>query len=302
MRESDILEITKKKRKIFRDLNESIVLRNPAPEEAVLHEDLKIEVTGAAPTRIQTYVDRQYADETLPLYVCMHGGGFICGSGDFDDKYCRLTALHVKCRVINIDYKLAPEFRFPYQLTECYETIRWAVRHHEELKIDPDRIMVGGHSAGAGISTGLAAMAADGRDFRLCGQVLDYPPVDFSDAPYWTEVPEGLDVENKDYSEFFNMCYLKNADDRFDPYASTICCRDYSHFAPAIIVLAEHDDLTAPAVRYGELLKAAGVYTEVHVLKDCHHGFMTLPMNGTAEAFDEGWQLRWNFMNRYFNK
>ncbi len=294
------LEITLRKRELFDQKNESIVLRNPAPEGSVLHEERWLKLTGAADTRIQIYTAAKNAEKILPLYVCMHGGGFTCGNGDFDDKYCRLTALNVDCKVINVDYRLAPEFQFPYQLEECYGAIKWAVRHAEELRIDPTRIMVGGHSAGAGLSTGLCAMAAQRKEFKLCGQVLDYPPVDFRDPPLWTEIPAGLDLYNKDNGAFFNLCYLKNNEDRFDPMASTVLVQDYTGFPPALLVLAEHDALTKPALAYGENLKKAGIETEVHVFAGCSHGFMTLPMNGTPEAFDEGWALRWKFMREHY--
>lgn len=297
-----VLDITKQKRVLFNKLNESIVLEAPAPEGSVLCEERRIKVTGAADTRILCYVAKERENETLPLYVCMHGGGFICGSGDYDDKYSRLTALNVACRVINVDYRLAPEYQFPYQLEEAYGVILWAIRHAEELHIDPTRILVGGHSAGAGMSTGLCAMAAQRREFALAGQVLDYPPVDFTSPKLWDELPTDRDLVNHDSDAFFNLCYLKSDEDRTDPLVSTVLVKDYSGFPPALIVLAEHDALTAPALRYAENLKAAGIRVETRVFEGCRHGFMTLPMNGDPESFREGWQLRWKFMRAMYAK
>lgn len=296
------IAVCEKKRAIFRAKNESIVLDHPAPEGAVLCEEHFEALTGAAKTRLQIYTPKDRVAEVLPLYVVMHGGGFICGSSDFDDKYARLTALNVGCKVISVDYKLAPEYQFPYQLEEGYGAIKWAIANAEALGIDPTRIMVGGHSAGAGLSTGICAMARRRREFTLCGQVLDYPPVDFREPELWEDIPDGFDIVNQDHSAFFNTCYLKGSRDRTAPINSTILIEDCSGFPPALIILAEFDDLSAPALEYAEHLRRSSVWVDVHIIKNCYHGFMTLPMHGTEEGFCEGWAKRWSFMKEIYNE
>ncbi len=189
--QEQLIQICEQKRKLFRIKNESITLEAPAPEGTVLCEERFESLTGAADTRLQLYTPRDKAGEVLPLYTVMHGGGFICGSSNFDDKYVRLTALNVGCRVMSVDYRLAPEFRFPYQLEECYAAIKWAVSNAEALRIDPSRIMVGGHSAGAGLSVGVCLLARQRKEFTLCGQVLDYPPVDLQGPNLMETIPKG---------------------------------------------------------------------------------------------------------------
>lgn len=296
------IAICEKKRAIFREKNASVVLDAPAPEGAVFCEERFESLTGAAKTRLQIYTPVERRKEALPLYTVMHGGGFICGSSDFDDKYARLTALNVGCKVMSVDYKLAPEYQFPYQLEEGYGAIKWAVAHAEDLGIDPARIMVGGHSAGAGLSTGICAMAQRRKEFALCGQVLDYPPVDFREPDLWEDIPDGFDIINQDHSAFFNACYLKEDRDRTDPLNSTVLIEDCAGFPPALIILAEFDELTAPALEYAEHLRSSGIRADVHVIKNCCHGFMTLPMHGTKEGFCEGWARRWSFMREIYNE
>ena len=114
----------------------------------------------------------------LPALVYFHGGGFVVGSLDLYDADCRRIAAEVGAVVVSVDYRLAPEHPFPAPLEDCYAALVWVAEHAAELGVDPDRIAVGGESAGGGLAAGVALLARDRGGPRLCLQFLGIPELD----------------------------------------------------------------------------------------------------------------------------
>ena len=119
----------------------------------------------------------------LPLYVNIHGGGFVRPHMDRDILFASRITCEAKCVTLDLDYRLAPEYPYPAAINECYEIVQWAVRHAEELGIDPERVAVGGHSSGGTLAAALAIKANQTKEFRLCLQILDYPAMDMYTDP-----------------------------------------------------------------------------------------------------------------------
>lgn len=112
------------------------------------------------------------------MIINMHGGGFVFGRAPRDDYFCAKMAYSLKALVIDIDYRLAPEFQFPVAFNECYDVTKWAFSKAKEWGVDPERVCIMGHSAGGNLAAAISLKAYETKDFRFMLQVLDYPPLD----------------------------------------------------------------------------------------------------------------------------
>ena len=110
-------------------------------------------------TRLLLYRPLHSEDMILPVFVNLHGGGFVLGYPEVDDPYCRLIANKVHCLVVNVDYALTPEYQFPKGIENVYGIVKWLHTHADELQIDPKRIAIGGHSAGGTIAAAISLLA-----------------------------------------------------------------------------------------------------------------------------------------------
>lgn len=299
MLKEKLLKLAEGSRAGFDKVNEAITLESGIDTSDVIVEEKIIQVYQNIDTRILISRAKKFGDSKLPLYLNMHGGGFIQGKADYDQKYVEITAATVPCVVINVDYKLAPEYPFPTALEECYGTVLWAIDHAEELKIDPTKIAIGGHSSGAGLSVSLSILNRVRGGFKIAGLLLDYPPVDMQYPALLTDLPDEVSGAGVN-AAFFNTCYLEKDVDRFNLYVSPIMLEDATGLPKTLMITAEKDGLTIPARTYADKLEKAGVPLEYHCYEGCSHGFMTLPANGTKEAFDEAWNVRRNYLKALF--
>ncbi len=242
--------------------------------------------TGAGATRVLFYKPRSGAGEGLPVFVSMHGGGFVMGSADDDDRWCREIADNVGCAVASVDYRLAPEHKFPVALEECYAVVKWLCANAAGLGVDAGRIAVGGHSAGGNLAAGLCLLARARREFAVVYQVLDYPPLDLTVDPYATETGDRLLTPAT--REFFTACYVNTPEDTLNPLLSPLLADDLGGLPPALVITAELDPICADGERYAARLKAAGVEVTYRMFPGCMHAFTHF---GPEEAAREAWAL-----------
>jgi acetyl esterase len=212
----------------------------------------------------------------------MHGGGFIMGSAENDDLWCRRVANAVPCLVVNIDYRLAPEHKFPAALEECYDVVRYLHSNAAKLRIDPARIAVGGQSAGANLAAGICLLARDRREFPIVCQVLNYPPLDMTIDPY---SKANLDkILTARMQILFNACYLRNEDDALNPLVSPLLVQDLAGLPDALIITAELDPLRPEAEQYAKRLAVAGVNATCEMFAGCMHAFTHFGPKAAARA------------------
>jgi acetyl esterase len=229
--------------------------------------------TGAPEVRVRRYRPADHVGR-LPALVYIHGGGFVVGSLDLYDADCRRIAAEVGAVVLSVDYRLAPEHPFPAGLEDCYAALVWAAEHAGELGADPDRIGVGGESAGGGLAAGVALMARDRGGPRLCLQLLGIPELDdrletesmrtLVDTPI-TTIPNG---------EISWDSYLGagvRGTDRVSPYAAPARATDLAGLPPALVTAYEFDPLRDEGIAYAQRLFSAGVSTELHVYPGAFH-------------------------------
>jgi acetyl esterase len=255
-----------------RDFTRSTTLVEEQKSERVLEEDLAMPGdTGDLPARIYRPRDLERA---APSVVYLHGGGFVLGGLRSHDGVCRGIASGVGCVVISIDYRLAPEHPFPAAPDDVLAAWRWVTRHADELGIDPDRIAIGGDSAGANLATVLC------RDARLSGvrppraQMLLYPATDMRRTARSHQMFSDGYLLARQQIEFFVESYLPGGGAALDdPRASPLRAPDLAGLPPALVVTAGFDPLRDEGDAYAKRLEAAGVRT-AHV---CHrslvHGF-----------------------------
>ena len=240
--------------------------------------------TDEGKIRILTYnMDNR---ERLPLYVNIHGGGFVLGNAEIDDPFMPDIARKANVKIISIDYSLAPEFPFPKALNECYAVVKYAKEHPDEFGIDPDRMAIGGQSAGGNLSAGICLLDNEKKLLGIKCLVLDYPPLDLYTDAGLKPLPKGaLPVFA---CRIFDACYCNDKVGRKHPLVSPVYATvdDVRTFPPTLVITASRDSLCGEGERFRDKLIEAGV-SVTHKRFDAIHGFN---LNSGAEA-DESWQM-----------
>ena len=224
-----------------------------------------------------------------PVLVYFHGGGWTIGNVDITDRPCRALAHATGGVVVSVEYRMAPEDKFPAALDDCYAVTRWAAEHAAELGADPDRLVVIGDSAGGNLAAAVALLAREQGTPTIAYQVLIYPVTDHGCGwPSYSENADGYLLTRATMHWFWSH-YLSNADEGQDWRASPLRASDFSNLPPALIATCEFDPLRDEGEAYGERLLAAGVPTKVHRFDGMIHGFfwMTLVMPQAQQLIDE---------------
>jgi acetyl esterase len=213
-----------------------------------------------------------------PALLWFPGGGWVLGSLDAADLVCRKLANETPCAVVSVEYRQAPEHRFPAAVDDCLAATKWISEHAGELALDPARIAIGGASAGGNLAAVVAVLARDQRGPPLALQLLVYPPTDRR-ARGDSSHPATFDRADADWC----WSHYLGAGSGDDPRASPLRAADLRGLPPALVIAAAHDALLDEGKRYAEALAAAGVETE-HVCYEAPHGFLSTPGSPAAEA------------------
>ncbi len=250
-----------------------IVPRNFDPAEIGPVEDRMIPGPGGD-VRIRIYTP-EGADGSLPVFLFIHGGGFVIGSIESRDPQCRIICRDVGCVVISVDYRLAPEHPYPAAPDDCWAALLWTVENEAELGINASRIAVGGESAGGNLAAGLALRARENGGPALVAQILVYPVTDMffeQDLPSFALAYEDYFLTREQMRWYWD-CYLPGTTTTTDPLISPCMEQDLSNLPFTQIVTAEFDPLRDDGKRYGERLAAAGVDVEYACMPGMIHGY-----------------------------
>jgi acetyl esterase len=214
------------------------------------------------------------APATGPLLVFFHGGGFFCGDLDSHDGPCRFLAEQAKVRVLSVDYRMGPEHRFPAAHDDALAAYAWTVDHAAELGADPDRLGVGGDSAGGNLSA-LVAIEAARQGWPLAVQLLIYPATQWQARTRSAELFSSGFYLTQEFMDLADTHYVSGAP-ADDPRLSPMRAELPAGLAPALVYTAGFDPLRDEGEAYAERLRAAGVAVELTRFDDQIHGFFNI--------------------------
>ena len=271
-------------------------LQPELPEVEELREHAAPGPGGEIPLRY--YRGKGAPRQQCPVLVFFHGGGYVIGDRDTHDYVCRKLANATQCAVVSVDYRLAPEHKFPAAVDDCAAALHWVVEHADPLQIDRHRVAVGGDSAGGNLAANMAHMARNGNVPRIVFQLLIYPGTDMS----MSQPSYKRDFSNFPLSaeacQYFLGHYLRGEKDKSDFRASPLLAPSFAGLAPALVLTAGYDPVADEGIAYAKRLDESGVpVTAIH-MSDQMHGFLT--MGKIVRAADTALEMSAMALRRFF--
>jgi acetyl esterase len=244
------------------------------PEQMAKIEDRRVPgPAGEIPVRVYTPAG------AAPMggLVYFHGGGWVIGDIESHDEVCRALAKGAGCIVVSVDYRLAPEHKFPAAPEDCFAATKWVSQNAAALGIDANRIAVGGDSAGGNLAAVVAQMARDRGGPKIAFQLLIYPATDWSkeSASQREFTQDGYILSRGDMVWFYDH-YMNSPAEKTNPYFSPACAKSLAGLPPAFVLTAAIDPLRDEGEAYGEALRKAGVPTTVKRYPGVCHGFVMM--------------------------
>lgn len=234
-------------------------------------ENLMIPVSQDEEIKCRVYIPE--GQGPFPIFIYYHGGGWVLGDIEAADASCRMIANRTASIVVSVNYRLAPEYKFPTPVEDAYTALEWVYEKGLSFNGDVTRLAVGGDSVGGNLATVVAMMARDRKGPDITAQVLIYPAtnLEFNTESHQTFAKGfGLDREQLIW---FRDHYIRNDEDRYNKYASPLVAEDLSDLPPAIVITAENDVLRDEGMAYAERLKKFGVQVEYACELGMIHGF-----------------------------
>jgi acetyl esterase len=231
----------------------------------------------------------------LPLFVNIHGGGFTIGRPEMDDRYMPAIAREAGVKILNVDYSLAPEAPFPAALEECFALVKYAKDHAAEMAIDPDRIALGGHSAGGNLTAAVCLLDGQRRELGLACAILDYPPLDIHTDPYLKPRPKK--ALSPRMSRIYDVAYAGTRQAAKNPLISPCYASvdEVECFPPTLVITAGQDSLAGEAEAFKDRLIEAGVPVTFKRFEGARHGFTHFD---DPEA-EQAWRMMIDHLSRY---
>ncbi len=210
----------------------------------------------------------------FPVLVYFHGGGFVLGSVDTHDHLCRAITNASGCLVASVDYRLAPEHRFPAAVEDAYFATRWVAANAATLNGNPARLAVGGDSAGGNLAAVVALLARERGGPSIRHQLLLYPVTNHAfDTPSYQANGSGYMLSRADMEWYWNHYLASEADGR-SPHASPLRAEELRDLPPALVITAEFDPLRDEGEAYAARLEEAGVSVVLTRYEGMIHGFL----------------------------
>lgn len=252
------------------------------PEPVGKVEDRMIAgASGELPARVYT----PEGAGPFPILVYFHGGGWVIGNLEAYDPTCRALTHAARCVVVSVEYRLAPEHKFPAAPEDCYAALQWVGAHASAINGDAARLAIGGDSAGGNLTAVVAQMSRDRGGVRPCYQLLVYPVTDHRyDTTSYLENGDGY-LLTKDAMVWFWNHYLRSEADGDTPLASPLRAEHLHDLPPALVITAEFDPLRDEGEAYAAKLQAAGVPVTLSRYDGMIHGFFSL-----GAVLDQGQQ------------
>ena len=247
----------------------------PMPEYAGVRVEERTIVAEGREITVRVYTPPM-GEAPFPVAVYFHGGGWVVCTLETHDPICRALATEVRMIVVSVDYRLAPEHKFPAGLKDCFAATEWVLAHAEELGGDEKHVMVSGDSAGGTLATVVALLLRDKGVRELTGQILIYPVTNYYDPPTasYLENAEGYGLTRKGMIWFWDH-YLNNASEGMDFRASPLRASSLAGLPRAFVVTAQYDVLRDEAQDYARRMAEAGVEVTHVFVEGMNHGFIS---------------------------
>ncbi len=259
------------------------VVAGPPPQVAKVEDRMIPGPGGQIPVRIYTPAGAA----PMGALVYFHGGGWVVGDIASHDVLCRGLANGAGCVTVSVDYRLAPEYKFPAAPEDCYAATQWVADNAGPLGVDPKRIAVGGDSAGGNLAAVVAQMARDRSGPKIKFQLLIYPATDWAHetASQREFTEDGYILSRADMVWFYGH-YMNSDSDRTNPYLSPACAKSLANLPPAYVITCAVDPLRDEGEAYAEALRKAGVAVKSKRYPGVCHGFVMMP--GVIDAAKTG--------------
>ena len=246
---------------------------------------------GGPDVRVLTYRPAN-AREPLPVFLHIHGGGLVLGSPEIRHASSIHIARRFECLVVSVDYRLAPETRYPGAIEDCYAALSWLHEGAAALAIDRNRIIIGGESAGAGLAAALAILARDRGRIPVAYQLLIYPMLDDRTCVTGDHPHVGHFVWTQANNRFGWSSYLGHppGGECAAAYAAASRCDNLAGLPPAFIAAGSLDLFLEEDIDYARRLIRAGVPAELHIYPGAFHAFDLIADAGVSKAFRRDWQ------------
>ena len=285
---------------------EEFVPKCNAAELANLREDPQVKAwdqmipgpDGAPQVKIRVYAPSQREKAPLPCLFFYHGGGFLFGTVYRQEDLCQRYVKHVGCVVVSVEYRLAPQWKMPAPLEDCYAALLWVWTNHQTLGVDPDRLAVAGLSAGGNLAAAVALLARDRKGPRLCLQVPLYGELDCR-----LETPSSQEITDRKVwcRDNCRISWDKVLSPGHMPtqYESPALAKDLGGLPPLFSFIGQLDPGRDENLTYWSRLMAAGVPVECHVFPGCYHCFeLSVP---EAEVSKQAYELTYAALRRAFS-
>lgn len=243
-----------------------------APEPGIREIRKKIAGYQNEPVEIIIY-EPEDIEEPLPCLIYLHGGAFVLKSAAFHKYLICEYAKRTPCKVVFVDYRLAPRHPFPVGVEDCYAAFEWVHQQGKKIGVDPERIAVGGDSAGGALAAAVCLMARDRKAQKICFQMLIYPVTDarqitasikeFVDTPLW----------NARQNQKMWQLYLGNQSHCDKAYASPMEATSFDNLPAAYVEVAEFDCLRDEGILFTEALQESRIFVELNQTRGTIHGF-----------------------------
>ena len=264
-----------------RELMESLRAMSPPGPELPKVDDIEVPLPGGTPLPVRVYVP---ADEPRGVIVYFHGGGWVLGTLDGYDQVMRSLAESSGFTVASVDYRLAPEHRYPTAANDCTIAFAWIAGNRAALGSEAGPLVVAGDSAGGNLAAVVARRMRDMSGPQPSLQVLVYPVTDADTNTAGYTDPENQQFLDRNAMLWFWDHYVPDEARRSEPDASPLRVADCAGLPPALVITAEYDPLRDEGEAYAARLTEAGVHATVFRHDGQMHGFFTMPMLGAQSA------------------
>jgi acetyl esterase/lipase len=282
-------------RDTVRTMLDSVPSRRPA---SVLVEDIRVPGPAGDPDVVLRVYRPGAMSASAPVLYWMHGGGMVMGSFDMDDALLVGAVEQMGLAAVSVDYRLAPEHPDPAPVEDCYAGLVWTAANAADYGLDPQRIAVGGVSAGGGLAAGTALLARDRGGPPLRFQLLLEPMLDDRAITNSSTAYEGSVVWDRNDNRFgwTSLLGTRVGTEDVSAYAAPARATDLAGLPPAWVDVGEVETFRDESINYAQNLLTAGVSTELHVYPGAFHGFDLIAPDSVVAR--EAWRLRWAALAR----